>query len=131
MLTRYLSLLVFAFSFTTSVHAADMAFELRTYTTNEGKLPALQARFRDHTMRLFEKHGMKNIGYWVPDDKPDTLVYIVAHASREAAAASWRAFVADPEWREVARTSQLDGPILVKDGVVSQFMSPTDYSPIR
>ena len=92
MLTRYLSLLVFAFSFTTSVHAADMAFELRTYTTNEGKLPALQARFRDHTMRLFEKHGMKNIGYWVPDDKPlsTSSPMQAAKQPRQAGGHLWR-----------------------------------------
>ena len=105
-------------------------YEMRTYTTQEGKLPALEARFRDHTMQLFEKHGMRNVGYWVPVDKPNTLIYILAHDSREAAGSSWKAFATDSAWKEVARTSQLDGPILVKGGVKSQFMRATDYSPV-
>ncbi len=116
-----------------SAFADDLGpvFELRTYTTNEGKLPALQARFRDHTMRLFEKHGMRNLGYWTPVDKPNTLIYIIEHASREQAGKNWRAFGGDPEWREVAKNSQKDGPILVQGGIVSQFMLATEYSPIK
>lgn len=109
----------------------DAVFELRTYTTQEGRLPALHARFRDHTMRLFEKHGMRNIGYWTPKDKPNTLVYLIAHDSLEAAAASWKAFVTDPEWQKVAADSQRDGQILVEGGIVSEFLDATDYSPIR
>ncbi len=110
---------------------SSMVYELRTYTTNDGMLPALEARFRDHTMRIFEKHGMKNVGYWTPIDKPNTLVYIIAHASREAAGASWQAFVSDPEWQKVAEESQKNGPILVKGGIQSQYLNPTDFSPIR
>jgi hypothetical protein len=106
-------------------------YELRTYTTHEGRLPALQARFRDHTMRLFEKHGIQNVGYWIPLDKPNTLIYIVAHKNRDAIASGWKAFGNDPEWQEVARNSQLDGPILIKDGIESQFMTATDFSPIH
>src|SRR5260370_4295183 len=84
----------------TVIHAQPKGriFELRTYTTNEGKLDALQARFRDHTMRIFQKHGMTNVGYWVPEDKPNTLIYIISHPSREAAKQNWDAFRADPEW---------------------------------
>lgn len=67
-------------------------FELRTYTTNDGKLDDLHARFREHTMVLFEKHGMHNVGYWVPDDQPNTLIYLISHASLEAAEDSWQAF---------------------------------------
>ncbi len=81
-------------SLTVADHHESMVFELRTYTTHDGMLPALESRFRDHTMRIFEKHGMKNIGYWTPIDKPNTLVYIIAHASREAADVSWQAFAA-------------------------------------
>jgi len=106
-------------------------FELRTYTTHEGRLPALEARFRDHTMRIFEKHGMKNVGYWIPADKPNTLIYIIVHENRDAVAGNWQAFGSDPEWQEVARNSQLDGPILIKGGIQSQFMTATDYSPIQ
>lgn len=109
----------------------DAVFELRTYTTREGRLPALHARFRDHTMSLFEKHGMRNIGYWTPKDKPNTLVYLIAHDSLEAAAASWKAFVTDPEWQKVAADSQRDGQILVEGGIVSEFLDATDYSPIH
>ena len=107
-------------------------FELRTYTTPEGKLPNLNARFRDHTRRIFDKHGMTSIGYWVPQDAPDsqnTLIYIIAHKSREAAKKSWADFQADPEWQKVSAESQKDGRIVSK--VVSVFMDPTDYSGIK
>ena len=113
--------------------AANRVYELRTYHTLEGRLPALEKRFRDHTMRIFEKHGMKNVGYWIPQDGPahsNTLIYIISHASREAAKANWAAFGADPEWKKVAADSQLDGKIL--DGApVSVYMDPTDYSPVK
>lgn len=113
----------------TAAQTDGLVYELRTYTTNEGMLPALNARFRDHTMRIFEKHGMQNIGYWVPTDKPNTLVYIIAHESRAAADASWQAFGADPEWHKVAADSQKNGRILISGGVKRQFLTPTDYSP--
>ena len=107
-------------------------FELRTYTAPEGKLPNLQARFRDHTRRIFEKHGMKSVGYWVPQDGAEhtnTLVYIISHDSREQAKKNWADFQADPEWKKVAAESQVDGRIV--SGVVSVFMDATDYSPIK
>jgi hypothetical protein len=109
-----------------------LTYELRTYTTNEGKLPNLNARFRDHTMRIFAKHGMKNIAYFTPTDgklQKNTLVYFIAHASPEAAGNSWKAFGGDPEWQKVARESQVDGPILIKGGVKRLYLTPTDYSP--
>ena len=112
--------------------SAARVFELRTYTTPEGKLPNLEARFRDHTMRIFENHGITNVAYWVPQDEPNsanTLVYIIAHESREAAAASWAAFGADPEWQRVSRESQVDGRIL--NNVESVFLDPTDFSPMQ
>lgn len=107
-------------------------FELRTYTAPEGKLANLNARFRDHTRRIFDKHGMTSIGYWTPQDAPDsqnTLIYIIAHKSREAAKQSWADFQADPEWQKVSAESQKDGRIVSK--VVSVFMDPTDYSAIK
>jgi hypothetical protein len=115
----------------TSVQAqsSGKVFELRTYTTPEGKLPNLVARFRDHTRRIFEKHGISNVGYWVPQDSPNTLVYIIAHDSRDAATDSWKQFGADPEWQEVSETSQVDGRIV--SSVVSVFMEPTDFSAIK
>lgn len=108
-----------------------VVFELRTYTTHEGRLPALEARFRDHTMALFEKHGMRNVGYWIPVDKPNTLIYIIAHDSAADIQQNWKSFVADPDWQKVAEDSQKDGPILIEDGITSQFMSATDYSPLQ
>jgi hypothetical protein len=104
-------------------------YELRTYTANEGKMADLHKRFRDHTMQIFEKHGMKNIGYWVPVDKPDTLVYIIEHKSQGAAKESWKAFRADPEWRQVSKESEKNGR-LVKE-VKSVYMKATDYSPMK
>jgi len=112
--------------------AAGEVYELRTYTTNEGKLEDLHARFRDHTIRLFAKHGMESIAYWTPaeDDRrsENTLIYILRHESREAAKASWKAFLADPEWKRVAAESQKDGRLLA-ERPESVFMETTDYSP--
>jgi hypothetical protein len=120
--------------------SAGKVYELRTYTAPEGKLPNLQARFRDHTIRIFNKHGMKSVGYWVPQDPPNpatpdgpnssnTLIYILEHVNRDAAKKSWAAFQADPEWQKVSAESQKDGRIVSK--VVSVFMDATDYSPIK
>jgi hypothetical protein len=112
--------------------AADRVFELRTYTTLPGRLDALHTRFADHTVRLFEKHGMTNIGYFTPQDAPlaeNTLVYLLAHDSREAADASWAAFMEDPEWQTAAEESQRDGKILEK--VERSFLDPTYYSQLR
>lgn len=102
-------------------------YELRTYTTAEGRLPDLHKRFRDHTMELFEKHGIKNVAYWTPVDKDNTLVYVIAHESREAAKKSWKAFGDDPQWQKVFKESREDGPIVIN--VERQFLKPTDYSP--
>lgn len=110
--------------------SADV-YELRTYTTHEGKLDNLNARFRDHTVRLFAKHGIESVGYWVPTEGPEaknTLIYVLKHKSREAAQASWKAFIADPEWKKVAAESQQAGPILAKRPE-SVYMTATDYSP--
>ena len=108
-------------------------YELRTYTTLPGRMPALHKRFADHTMRFFERHGMKNVTYWVPVDpalKENTMIYLLSHASREAADASWKAFASDPEWIKARDASEADGKILAKapDRV---FMRVTDYSPSR
>jgi len=107
-------------------------FELRTYTAPDGKLGELHARFRDHTMRIFKKHGMENIAYFAPQDAPlsqNTLVYLIAHSSREAAKANWAAFGKDPEWQKVANDSQVNGKIVAK--VESVFLDPTNYSPLK
>jgi hypothetical protein len=121
--------LVVAVSCRAADDGATMIYELRTYTAAPGKLDDLHKRFREHTMQLFEKHGIKNVAYFVPLDKPDTLVYVIAHKSREAAAASWKAFRSDPEWQRVAKESEKNGKIVLK--VQSLYLTPTDYSPLK
>jgi hypothetical protein len=109
---------------------SDLVYELRVYHCYEGKLPDLLKRFREHTTTIFEKHGMKNVAYWTPMDEPqksNTLIYILAHPSREAAAANWKAFSADPEWQSVQKASEANGKIVEK--VDSTFMTLTDFSP--
>jgi hypothetical protein len=115
--------------------AGERVFELRVYTASTGNRDRLNARFRDHTLKLFEKHGMTNFGYWVPlpDQKgaDDTLVYILAHKSVDAAKASFEAFRKDPDWLAARKASeeQAGGSLTVKDGVKSTFLRLTDYSP--
>lgn len=112
-------------------------FELRTYKATAGKLDDLNARFRDHTLKLFSKHGMTHVGYWTPVDQDkgaaDTLIYILAHKSKEAADASFKAFRDDPKWVAAKKASEdkAGGSLTVPDGVKSVFMRPTDYSPIQ
>jgi len=104
-------------------------FELREYTTYPGKLEDLLNRFRDHTMGLFERHGMKNMAYWTPTDEPlkgKTLIYILKHPSRDAATANWKAFQADPEWQQVKAKTEEKGQIVEK--VVVTFMELTAFS---
>jgi NIPSNAP len=114
-----------------ALQAADepMIYELRTYHCYPGKLPGLHARFRDHTMKLFEKHGIKNIAYWTPADQEDTLVYLIAHKNEAAAKESWKAFGSDPEWKKAQAESEKDGKLVMK--VDRQFLNPTDYSPLK
>jgi hypothetical protein len=112
--------------------AKQRVFEIRTYTAEPGKLPDLLKRFREHTCQLFEKHGMTNIGYWVPTDEPrsqNTLIYILSHNSREAAKQSWKDFQADPDWVKVKDASEANGKIVTK--VESVFAEPTDFSALK
>jgi hypothetical protein len=106
------------------------SFELRTYVAAPGKLDALLARFRDHTVAIFEKHGITNLGYWVAldeDGKPaETLIYLLAHASRDAAKESWAAFRVDDDWLEARASSEVDGPLTLS--VDSVYLAPTDFS---
>ncbi|SMC41670.1 NIPSNAP family protein [Polynucleobacter kasalickyi] len=104
-------------------------FELRTYTSHENRLGDVVARFKNHTTRFFERHGITNIGYWIPTDQPNTLIYIVSHASREQAKKNWEAFQKDPEWMAAREASMANGPIVVK--TQSVFMEPTEFSPIK
>jgi len=115
-----------------SAQGSGTVFELRTYTAPEGKLSDLQKRFRDHTITIFNRHAMKSIGYWVPQDAPlsqNTLIYILQHPNREAAKKNWAEFQADPEWKKVSDESQVNGRIV--SNVVSVFMEAADYSPIK
>ena len=112
--------------------AKQRVFELRTYTTEPGELPDLLKRFRDHTTKLFEKHGMTNIGYWVPTDEPrsaNTLIYMLAHDSRAAAKQSWAEFQSDPDWKKVKEASEANGKIVTK--VESIYADPTDFSALK
>ncbi len=115
----------------------ERVFELRTYTTTPGNLGALNSRFRDHTMKLFEKHGMTNLWYWnlAKDQKlaDVTLVYLLAHPSVEARNKSFDAFRADPDWIKARTASEekAGGSLTTKDGVKSEMLKPTDYSPTK
>jgi hypothetical protein len=124
-------LLVALVSLTPARAASDSrVYELRTYTATPGNLDKLLARFRDHTVKLFEKHGMTNVGYWVPMDEKDgaadKLVYLLSYPSRDAAAASWKAFSTDAEWQAVKKKTEANGKIVAK--VDSVYLKPTDYS---
>jgi hypothetical protein len=114
---------------TNSMQTSTAVFELRTYHAVEGKLPELLARFRDHTDHLFAKHGFQSVAYWTPLDDPqksNTLIYILQHPSRDAAAANWKAFQDDPEWKTVKAKSEEKGPLTVK--IDSTYMALTDFS---
>jgi hypothetical protein len=143
-MTRYLLILSLfaALAFLASAAAAPpqgnsehRVFELRTYVANEGKLDALNKRFRDHTNALFKKHGMTIVGFWVPQDDKDghnnTLVYLLAFPSREAAKKSWAAFGSDPEWTRAKAESEKDGVLVNRENVRSVYLDPTDYSPMK
>lgn len=113
--------------------ADNRFFELRVYTASPDRMDNLLARFRNHTTRLFEKHGMTNVGYWTAvtgDNAERTLVYIMAYPSREARETSWKAFSSDPEWQKVAKESQADG-VRLAERVDSRYMVPTDFSPMK
>jgi NIPSNAP len=113
-----------------STPSSTTVYELRIYHAYEGKLDDLLRRFREHTMKLFEKHGIKNVAYWTPTDDPlkgKTLVYILAHPSREAATANWKAFSADAEWQSVKEKSEANGKLVEK--IDSTFMTITEFSP--
>lgn len=128
------ALAIFGFGYVSGARGAAQGhvYELRTYYTPEGKLDDLKARFRNHTLKIFERHGMKNVVYGVPMDAPasaNTLVYLLQHDSREAAKKSWDAFRADPEWVKVRTESEKNGKLTTK--VDSMFLEPTDFSPMK
>ncbi len=107
-----------------------IVFELRVYHTFEGKLDSLLARFRDHTMTIFKRHGIESVAYWTPTDAPlqgKTLFYILKHPSREAATTNWAAFHDDPEWKQVSAASEVNGKLVER--VESTYLKLTDFSP--
>lgn len=111
---------------------ATRVFEIRTYVASAGKFDALKARFRDHAIRIFNRHNMTSIAYWQPADGPgasNTLIYIIAHESREAAQKNWAAFNADPEWVKVRTATNAEGNLVAR--VDSYFANPSDFSPIK
>lgn len=108
-----------------------MIYELRTYHAMPGKLPALQARFRDHTTALFEKHGMKNVGYWtnVIGGSSDEMIYMLAFEDLGHRERAWAAFQADPEWQRLRAESERDGTL--NHRFENQILAPTDFSPLK
>ena len=108
-----------------------MIYEYRVYETLPGKLPELHAKFRNHTVKIFERHGIKNIGYWTASvgDYSDRLIYIVAFESAEQRERAWAAFIADPEWQRVKAESEADGPLVAR--IFNTLLAPTDYSPLQ
>jgi hypothetical protein len=109
---------------------ATTVYELRVYHAAPGKLDELLSRFREHTVKIFDRHGMKSVAYWTPLDQPDksnTLIYILQHPSREAAAANWKSFQDDPEWKSVHDKSEINGKLV--DKVESTYLALTDFSP--
>jgi hypothetical protein len=112
------------------MQSSKAVYELRIYHAAPGKLAELLARFRDHTVKLFDRHGMKSVAYWTPIDEPqksNTLIYILQHPSREEAAANWKSFQDDPEWKSVHEKSEVNGKLV--DKVDSTFLALTDFSP--
>jgi hypothetical protein len=132
MLLAQVALLGLTLTVMSTAQSTGRVYELRTYTCNEGKLPDLLKRFREHTMTIFERHHMHNVGYWIPADEPlhsTTLIYIIWHESQEAATANWKAFREDPEWVKVSTASEVNGKIV--SHVDSKFMSATDFSQMK
>ena len=107
-------------------------YELRMYHVNPNKMDALKARFGDHTDALFKRHNMKSVGYWVPEDAPNSqnlFIYILEHPSRQEAEKNWAAFQADPEWQKVKAESEANGKLV--DHIDNYFMDPTSYSAVK
>lgn len=128
---RLIGVIAFGLSASIALRAAEpdtRVYELRTYIAHPGKLDALNARFRDHTVKLFEKHGMTNIGYWMPVENPDLkLIYMLAFPDRAAREKSWKAFGDDPDWKKVQQESEAAGPLVAK--IETRLLTATDYSP--
>jgi len=133
----FLKSTAFSPGFGSSSGAEARLFEMRTYTATRGNLPALHGRFRDHTLKLFAKHGISSLAYFRPDaGQPaadETLLYFLAHKDADSASKSWDGFRADPEWVAVKKASEeaAGGSLTMPDGVKSVFLRPTDFSPMK
>ena len=120
------------FSVLSGSNASHHVYELRMYHVHEGKMDALRDRFRDYTDAIFKRHNMKSVGYWVPEDAPDSqnlFVYILEHPSRQEAGKNWAAFQADPEWKKVKAESEANGPLV--DHIDHYFMDSTSFSALQ
>lgn len=108
-----------------------MIFEMRSYFPHPGKMAALQKRFREHTLTLFEKHGMTNVGYWTNmiGGRSDELIYILGFRDLAHRDAAFAAFANDPEWRAVVVESEKDGPLV--HHIENRILRPTDFSPLK
>ena len=130
---RFFALILFISS-TAAAAEDNKCYELRVYTASEGKLEALNARFRDHTCKLFENHGMKNVAYWTPSDEnkgsSNTLIYIISHKSQNQATKNWKGFISDAAWKKARASSIKDGKILAS-APKKVFLKATDYSLIK
>jgi len=135
--SRFLELTDFSPEMKVDQEGAPHIFEMRTYTATSGNFPRLLERFRKHTVALFSKQGMRHFGYFTPPagqpGTDNTLIYLLVHASPEARETSFAAFVADPEWIKVKSESETaaGGPLTVPDGVKSELLKPTDFSPVQ
>lgn len=109
-----------------------MIYELRTYQVVPGKMKELNDRFANITIRLFEKHGMKVIGFWetaIGEATTTELIYMLAFEDLGHYQRAWDAFITDPEWQETKRRTEVDGPLVNVAG--SKIIEPTDYSPMQ
>ncbi len=106
-----------------------MIYEYRAYEANPGKLQDLQARFRNHTMEIFERHGMKNVAYWTVEGEANRLDYVLAFEDADQMKRAWAAFGQDPEWQRVRSESEVNGKLV--ENVTSTTLTPTDFSPLR
>ncbi len=127
LLLLLVSLMSFSVRSDDNVGADHAVFELRTYTTQDGKMGALHARFRNHTIAIFDRLGMQSVGYWTPEGEPNTLIYILKHKSRAEADKAWGIFMVDPAWAVAFKES---GVLLAKEPI-AVFMSATDYSALK
>jgi hypothetical protein len=124
--------IMLAFAALNGSKSPQHVYELRLYHVHEGKADALRNRFGNYTDAIFKRHNMKSVGYWVPEDAPDSqklFVYILEHRSREEAKKNWDAFRADPEWQKVKAESEKNGPLT--DKIDNYFMDPTSYSALN